>query len=129
MARIAKWMPAVALVALALMPGAGSAQVFQLHELSQQPSIKSGQQAQRVILKSYPRALRDNGIGGKVQIRFVVDANGKVDPESVEVVATTVAALGEAAVKAVQDLDFNPGKKDGNPVAALVVMPITYGVS
>lgn len=129
MARIAKWMPALALAAVAMLPAAGEAQVFQPHELSEAPTLESTRQAQQVILRSYPRALRDNSIGGRVQVRFVVRSDGTVDPASVEVVAASVKALGEAATRAVADLSFKPGKKDGSAVAAVVVMPITYGAS
>lgn len=129
MARIAKWMPALALAAVAIMPATGQAQVYQPHELTEAPSLESAQQAQRVILRSYPRALRDNSIGGRVQVRFVVRSDGSVDPSSVEIVAASVKALGEAATRAVADLSFKPGKKDGSAVAAVVVMPITYGTS
>ncbi|MEQ9400737.1 MAG: energy transducer TonB [Longimicrobiales bacterium] len=129
MARIARWMPMAALIALALIPRAGQAQVYQPHELTEPPAVKSAQEAQRLILRSYPRALRDNGIGGRVQVRFVVTSSGSVDPASIEVVAASVKALGEAATKAIEDLTFEPGKKDGAPVSSVVVMPITYGVS
>ena len=131
MARIAKWTPVVGALALLLVPVQSAAQdeVYSLAEVTEQPGLKSGRQAQRVILRSYPRQLQDAGIGGKVQVRFIVDASGKVEEDSIEVVATTVQALGVAAVKAVADIQFVPGKKDGNPVRTRVVMPISFGVS
>ena len=81
MARIAKkWMPLLGVFVGLLLPadGAGQDQVYALAEVSEQPGLKNGRQAQRTILKSYPRTLQDAGIGGKVQLRFIVDANGKV---------------------------------------------------
>ena len=131
MARIARWTPVLSVLALLLVPVQGAAQdeIYSLAEVTEQPGLKNGRQAQKVILRSYPRQLQDAGIGGKVQIRFIVDASGKVEASSIEVVATTVQALGEAAVKAVADIEFVPGKKDGSPVRTLVVMPIVFGVS
>ena len=131
MARIAKWTSVVGALALLLVPVQSAAQdeVYTLAQVTEQPGLKSGRQAQRVILRSYPRQLQDAGIGGKVQVRFIVDASGKVEEDSIEVVATTVQALGVAAVKAVADIQFVPGKKDGNPVRTRVVMPISFGVS
>jgi len=130
MARIARWTPMLAVFALLIVPARGGAQeVFNPSELTQQPGIKSAQQAQKAILRSYPRSLRDASIGGKVQVRFIVGADGTVAPGTVEVVAASVKALGEAAAKAVERIQFTPGKKDGTAVASVVVMPIVYGVS
>jgi periplasmic protein TonB len=129
MARIAKWAFAFALLAVALPHDAAAQDFFTPDQLSEQPSIKSGQQASRAILRSYPRGLRDAGIGGSVQVRFIIDTDGKVDPTSVEIVAASVNALGEAATKALEDIQFTPGKKDGASVRSMVVMPIVYAVS
>ena len=129
MARIAKW-GAVAVLALALsIPKALYAQVLTPSELTEQPQLKSASQAKSAIERTYPPGLRDNGIVGKVQLRFVVKADGSVDPGSIEVVAASVKALGEAAAKAVARIEFVPGKKDGKPVASQVIMPIAYGAT
>ncbi len=131
MARIAVLMPLLGVLALLLVPAQGVAQeeVYSLAEVSEQPGLKNGRQAQGVILRAYPRQLHDAGIGGKVQVRFIVDATGKVEAGSIEVIATSVQALGEAAVRAVAKIQFKPGKKDGNAVRTLVMMPITFGIS
>jgi len=131
MARIAVLMPLLGVLALLLVPAQGVAQeeVYSLAEVSEQPGLKNGRQAQGVILRAYPRQLQDAGIGGKVQVRFIVDATGKVEAGSIEVIATSVQALGEAAVRAVAKIQFKPGKKDGNAVRTLVMMPITFGIS
>lgn len=130
MARIARWVPMAALAILLAAPtGADAQQAFTPDQLSELPSIKSVTQAQRAISRSYPRALMDAGIEGRVQLRFVVGADGKVDPSSIEVVAASQKAFGEAAAEAIAKIEFKPGKKDGSPVAAVVVMPISYNVS
>ena len=129
MARIAKGLFIVALALVVLAPSQAAAQAFSPDQLTEMPSLKSASQAQRAIERAYPRSLQDNGITGKVQVRFVVQADGSVDPSSVEVVAASVKALGEAAADAVAKIEFNPGKKDGAAVAAVVVMPIAFGVS
>ena len=129
MARIARW-GAIAVLAMALnLPTALAAQVLSPSELSQAPQVASVTQARSAIERSYPPGLRDNGVVGKVQLRFVVQADGSVDPASIEVVAASVKALGKAAAKAVASIKFVPGKKDGAPVASQVVMPIAYGAT
>ena len=72
MARIAKWTPVLALLALLWSPADGAAQqdYYTLAEVTERPGLKSGRQAQRVILRAYPQALQDAGVGGKVQLRF-----------------------------------------------------------
>ena len=61
-----------------------------------------------------------------VDLQFIVDSKGKVDPASVEVVEATQPALGEAAKKVVSRLDFSPGKVNGAGVKTKVVLPIIY---
>ncbi len=131
MARIARWAPLVAALALLLSPADGTTQqdYYTLAEVTERPGLKSTRQAQQVILRSYPQALQDARVEGRVQLRFVVDANGKVEAGTIQVVATPVEALGEAAVEAIAKIEFEPGKKDGRPVRTLVVMPIAFGVS
>lgn len=129
MARIAKSIPMLLLAGLVLAPGAASAQeAFEMSDLTEMPSFKSAQQAQRAIVRSYPRTLQDAGIGGTVQVRFIVSADGSVLSESIEIVASSSKALGDAARQAVGDIQFKPGKKDGSAVPAVVVMPIRYTV-
>jgi protein TonB len=82
--------------------------------------------AARIIQDSYPAELKSRGVGGMVELQFIVDAKGKVDPASVEVVDATQTALGEAAKKVVTKLGFNPAKVNGTPVRVKVTLPIIY---
>lgn len=129
MARMAKRFPMLLVAGLAIVPAQVAAQtVFEMSDLSEMPSLKSADQAQRAISRSYPQNLQDAGIGGTVQIRFVVGPDGRVAESTVEVLATSSRLLGEAAAKAVSAIEFVPGKKDGAAVASFVVMPIRYAV-
>lgn len=118
-----------ALLAAALMvaPEMVSAQVYAPNELTEMPKIENMSQAQRVIQGSYPATLRGSNVAGKVQIQFVVLEDGSVDPASISVVSATVQELGDAAVSAVKQIKFKPGKKDGTAVQSRVVIPIAYG--
>jgi len=116
-------------LALALLaPRVATAQdkVYALTEVSNPPKLSSSTTAARLIQESYPEGLRKRGVGGMVELHFIVDANGKVDPTSVEVADATQTALGEAARKVVKRLDFSPGKLNGLNVRTKVVLPIIY---
>ncbi len=117
--------------ALLAGPLAGTAaaqddKVYPISELTNPPKLTSTALAARLIQESYPADLKSRGVGGMVELQFVVDAKGKVDPASVEVLDATQTALGEAAKKVVSRLDFSPGKVSGNAVKTRVVLPIIY---
>lgn len=100
--------------------------VYPISEVTNPPKLSSTSMAARLIQESYPADLKNRGVGGMVELQFIVDSKGKVDPGSVEVVDATQTALGEAAKKVVSKLDFNPGKVNGAAVKTKVVLPIIY---
>jgi protein TonB len=123
--------PVAALAALlAFGPGASVAQaqdkVYALAELETPPKLKSTAEAGRLISESYPEELKRRGVGGMVEVQFVVDASGKVDAGSVEVLDATHSQLGEAAKKVAARLTFQPGKAGGSAVKSKVVLPVVY---
>ena len=127
MAKIARWMSAMMVAGLVYIPADVSAQqIFNTRELTEIPAIKSAEQAKRVIVRTYPGNLQSRGIGGTVQLRFVIDADGKVVEDSVDIIAAWSKLLGDAAAEAVTDIEFIPGKKDGSAVSSVVMMPIRY---
>ena len=111
---------------LARTAAAQDDKVYQIAEVSNPPKLSSSALAARLIQESYPEDLKRRGVGGMVELQFVVDSKGKVDPASVEVVDATQTALGEAAKKVVARLDFSPGKLNGANVKTKVVLPIIY---
>ncbi len=100
--------------------------VYEMSEVQSAPKLASATMAARLIQESYPEELKRRGVGGMVELAFVVDAKGKVDPASVQVTDATQTALGEAAKKVVSRLDFSPGKMNGASVKTKVVLPIIY---
>ncbi len=122
---------ALAAAGLAIGPFASTVQaqadrVYALAELQSPPKLRSTAEAGRHIQASYPKDLRDRGVGGMVEIQFVVDANGKVMAETIEVLDATQTQLGEAAKKVAAKLEFQPGKAGGAAVKSKVVLPIIY---
>ena len=116
-------------VALPLVVGRAAAQegkVYSMSEVQSQPKLSSVTLAARLILESYPADLKSRGVGGLVELQFVVDEKGKVEAASVEIVDATQTTLAEAAKKVVARLDFTPGKMNGAGVRTKVVLPILY---
>lgn len=100
--------------------------VYNITDVTHPPKLSSQSQAARLVQESYPEELKRRGVGGMVEVRFVVDEKGHVDPTSVQVLDATQTSLGDAAKKVVVRLDFAPGKLNGTNVKTKVVLPIIY---
>jgi periplasmic protein TonB len=73
----------------------------------------------------YPSTAKENGIEGKVMVRFIVDKDGAV--KNPTVIKSVDAALDKAATDAVKLLPkFKPGKNGGQPVNVYYTVPIAF---
>jgi TonB family protein len=73
----------------------------------------------------YPKVAADNGIEGRVFVRFIVFPDGHVD--SVEVIRGVDPALDAEAVRVVKSSPrWTPGKQRGKKVAVAFTFPITF---
>lgn len=86
-------------------------------------SRKPGQPAQELLddalVRSYPKAARQQGIEGVARIRIRVLANGKV--QTLATLSETYPGFGDACRTSVRDLRFEPGlDQQGQPVATEV---------
>ncbi len=129
--RRSSFIAALAVAVFSFGPMASTAQaqddkVYALADLQTPPKLKSAATAARLISESYPADLKNRGVGGMVQVEFVVDAEGKVEAGSVKVLDATQTQLGEAAKGVAGKLVFNPGKAAGAAVKTKVVLPIVY---
>lgn len=107
--------------------------------VSTQPELTGGiQSLYRAI--SYPDIAREQEVGGRVVVQFVVDTEGM--PTDLTVVMTDVQgdgsgasteatqALEDAALSAVRQATFEPGMAaDGTPVATQMALPIQFQLS
>jgi protein TonB len=72
----------------------------------------------------YPKMAQKSGIEGRVIVQFVVDENGDVqDPKVIRGVHSLV---NEAAIEAVKDQTFKPGKQRGTPVKVQMALPVSF---
>ncbi|MHB1224430.1 MAG: energy transducer TonB [Gemmatimonadaceae bacterium] len=116
---------ASALVAVPALAGAQD-KVYAAEELTTKPKVESMARTAQLVQRSYPDKLKAAGVDGTVQVQFVIGTDGKVDPSSIEIVAATVPALGEAAKAVAAKLEFQPGKVNDSPVRTRVLLPIVY---
>lgn len=100
--------------------------VYTAEELTTKPKVESMTRTAQLVQRSYPEKLKAAGVDGTVQVQFVIGTDGKVDPNSIEVIAATVPALGEAAKEVAAKLEFQPGKVNDSPVRTRVLLPIVY---
>lgn len=72
----------------------------------------------------YPEIAKKAGVEGKVFLQFVVDEKGNV----VDPIVTRGIGAGcdEAALKAILEAKFTPGKQRGKPVKVKMSLPVTF---
>jgi len=75
----------------------------------------------------YPPAARENGISGKVGVRFLIDENGHVsDPELVSK-RRLGAGLDQEAIRVVKSMPaWQPGTYKGKPVRVVYTLSIQF---
>lgn len=127
MRAIARFAALAALFAVAL-PRLAAAQdkVYTPDELTTPPKLAAPSEVARIVANAYPPALKRAGVGGSVELQFVVDADGKVDPATVEVIVASPTTLGPAAKTAVEKFRFKPGQANGQPVRTKVALPLVF---
>ncbi|MEX0747259.1 MAG: energy transducer TonB [Rhodothermales bacterium] len=72
----------------------------------------------------YPSIARQAGIEGTVVVKIVVTENGK--PESPEILKSPSEVLDRAAVTAVMQQTFKPGRQRGRAVATFMAIPVRF---
>lgn len=77
---------------------------------------------------NYPPALRKSGVAGEVTLQFVVNADGKVEPGSVQVISSTLYGFEAAAREAILRARFEPATIRGKTVRQLVQQRVRFEV-
>lgn len=74
----------------------------------------------------FPDSLRSIGISGSAVIEFIIEADGKLNKESIGVVSATHTRFADAVRFAVLEAVFTPAKKAERPVAQIYQLPVTF---
>jgi TonB family protein len=106
---------------------ADSARVYELSEVEVLPRPQNASELIAALHQGYPRHLREAGVGGMVQVAFVVRPDGH--PADVRVLSTPDSSFNTPTVHAVSLLRFTPAQVQGRPVAVRVEQPITWRVA
>lgn len=72
----------------------------------------------------YPEKARKQGVEGKVMLKVLVGADGKV--KNIKVIHSDSKLLNNAAKKAVKHTTFTSAKKGDRNVKAWVVLPVVF---
>ena len=99
----------------------GDGEVYMVVE--DQPELIGGMKALQQSIQ-YPHMAKKAGIKGRVIVQFVVDRNGDVTNPTVT--KGVHKLLNEAALNAVKQQEFNPGRQDGEPVKVQMSLPVTF---
>ncbi len=97
---------------------------FEIFEfVEEMPSIIGGQAALIAALE-YPIVARRAGLDGTVIVQVVIGPDGM--PSEPAVVRSAHEILDEAAVDAVMQLQFNPGRQRGRAVRVYLAIPVRF---
>lgn len=108
--------------------GAGGDGTFVAATVDRQPRLTNQPAISRMLQRLYPERLRDMGIEGRVVIQFVIDANGRVEMGSVQILSSSHQAFVGPAREVMDDMRFRPARVGGRDVRMLTQMPISFTV-
>ncbi|MCD8296723.1 MAG: energy transducer TonB, partial [Prevotella sp.] len=96
--------------------------------VEEMPSFPGGQGALMEYLQKnikYPVVAAENGIEGRVIVRFVVSKDGSIS--NVTVVRSVDSALDKEAIRVVESMPkWIPGKQNGASVNVNFTLPVTF---
>lgn len=75
---------------------------------------------------AYPDEARRDGVQGMVLVKALVGKDGHVKEASVDLEKPAPEILAKAAVEAVRQWTFEPGKAKGEPQEVWIVVPVNF---
>lgn len=108
----------------AQQPSPDSARVYALGEVEVPPRAQNAGELTTALHQSYPPHLRAEGVGGTVQVAFVIGADG--EPRDVRVVSASDSSFSAPSAQAVSLLRFSPAQVHGRPVPVRVEQAIVW---
>ena len=92
------------------------------------PQFPGGQIAMlKYIMENikYPKQIMEEGIQGRVTVRFIVEKDGRVS--NVRLLRSVQSALDKEAIRVVKSMPkWTPGKQNGKPVRVRFNLPVMF---
>lgn len=89
------------------------------------PRMLNQEQVLRAVMREYPAALREAGIGGTTVVHLFIDTEGIVRNQEVHR-SSGHPMLDGAALRVATAARFSPAKTGGEPVAVWIALDITF---
>jgi protein TonB len=100
--------------------GSGSGRAYDENQ------VERAVQVTRKAEPRYPESLKSVGVEGVVQMHFIVGADGRVEPGSIEVLSTPHKLFADAVRTALLNTRYRPAEAGGHPVRQLVEQSFTF---
>lgn len=120
----------LAAIAFIFVLGLGSSQKLMAQNadkvykiVDQMPEIEGGLPALYKKI-DYPKEAVRKGISGRVFLQVVIDENGT--PKNPKVIRDIGGGCGQAAMDAIAEVHFKPGKKNGKKVKVKYSLPVIF---
>lgn len=86
-------------------------------------------EVRRAVVPRFPESLRSVNVTGNVTVRYIVSADGKVEPGSIEVISTPHKLFADAVRTALLNTRYRPAEAGGKPVRQLVEQSFQFKLS
>jgi TonB family protein len=110
-----------------VLPDTGDVLALNVADSTWRAVFKQAREVDRVH-PMYPFPLRQAGIGGGATLQFMIDATGRVEMESVQLLADTDPRFALACREVLPDMRFIPAEYGGRKVRELVRMPFMFAL-
>jgi protein TonB len=102
--------------------GSGSGRAYDENQ------VERAVQITRKAEPRYPESLKSVGVEGVVQMHFIVGADGRVEPGSIEVLSTPHKLFADAVRTALLNTRYRPAEAGGRSVRQLVEQSFTFRI-
>jgi TonB family protein len=108
---------------LASVPGGAAGVAISSDARVEPPELLPG------TLGSLGEEARRLGLEGTVTLRCIVDASGRVEPGSIELLTEADPRLAAVAIRTLANARFRPGRRGGVPVRVQVVQRFRFALT
>lgn len=94
--------------------------------LAEKPRIINRFEMEEQWQRLYPAVLNAKGVSGETVVSFVIDTQGRVEPQTIRMVFASHPEFIVATITGVKRMRFAPARLNGSPVRVRAVMPVHW---